>query len=98
MRGTKNVASAGAVVHASDGVMTKLLPGGPVSVGWAPVAFCQTDTLVELLRADGGNFVNVRDPSPYISLPHCLLGGRHRGVDRAHVREVNQCVYGLNLS
>ena len=53
--------------------------------------------LVDLLCADGGDLVNVRNPMPYISLPERLLVGRRRGVDRALVRGLDECVYGLNF-
>ena len=74
--------------------MTKLLPDGPVMVG--RIVSCPLPSrhpLFELLRADGGDCVNVRDPIPYISLPESLLGGRRRVVDRALFRALNQRVY-----
>ena len=46
------------------------------------------DPLIELLCADGGGFVNVRNPISYISLPERLLVGRRRGVDRAFARDL----------
>ena len=68
--------------------MTKLLPGGLVSVGrivrW-PLP--SGHPLVELLCADGGDCVDVRDPILYISIPELLLSGRRCGVDRALSRE-----------
>ena len=60
-------------------------------------ALCQADTLEELLCADGGDFVNVRDPTPCISVLESLLVGRRRGVDRALLRGLQECVYGLNF-
>ena len=53
--------------------------------------------LVELLCAGGGDFADVRDPIPCISLPERLLGGRRRCVDRALFRDLNACVYGLHF-
>ena len=71
-------------------------PDGPVSVGrTASCPLPSRHPLVELLCADGGDFVNVRDPIPYISLPERLLG-RRCGVDCALVRESNECVFGLH--
>ena len=53
--------------------------------------------LVELLCADGGDFVNVRDPIHHISFPESLFDGRRQAVDRVLFRELNECVYGLNF-
>ena len=83
---------------ASADVMTKLPPGVSVSVGRA--ASCNLPSrhlLVELLCADGGGFVFVRDPIPFILLPERLLGGRRRVANCALLRELNECVYGLNF-
>ena len=58
---------------ASPDVMTNFVPGGPVSVG--RIVSCPSPSrhpLVELLCADGGDFVNVRNPIPRISLPESV--------------------------
>ena len=44
-----------------------------------------------------GEFVNIRDPIPYISLPESLLGRRRWAVDCALFRKLNECVYGLDF-
>ena len=79
---------------ASADVMTKLPPGVSVSVGRA--ASCtlpSRHSLVELLCADGGGFVFVRDPFPFIFFPERLLGGRRRVANCAPLRELNElCV------
>ena len=83
---------------ASADVTTKFLPVGPVSVG--RIVSCPLPSRhphVELLCADGYGPVNYRDPIPYISLREPLLGGRRRSVDRALLRELNECVSGLNF-
>ena len=76
--------------------MTNVLLDGPVSVG-CPLS--SRHPLVELQCAEGGDFANVRDPIPYISLPGRLLGGRCRGVDRPLFRKLKECVCvcGLNF-
>ena len=73
-------------------------PGVSVSVGGA--ASCTLTSrhlLVELLCADGVGFLFVRAPIPFIFLPERLLGGRRRVANRALLRELNECVYGLNF-
>ena len=78
--------------------MTKLLPGGSMSVGrTASCPLPSRHPLVGLLCADGDEFVNVRDPIPCVSPPERLLGGRCRGVDRALLLELNEGVGGLSF-
>ena len=53
----------------SADIKTKFLPGGPVSVG--RIVSCTWPSrhpLVQLLRAGRCDFVNVRDPIPYVRL------------------------------
>ena len=76
--------------------MTNFLPGGLASAG--RIVRCPLPSrhpLVELLCADGGDFVNVCDRIPYISIPESLLCERRHGVDRALFRKLNECVAEL---
>ena len=84
--------------RAASADVTKLLPDGPMSVRRTASCLCQADTLSSSCCARTEVIlVNVGDPMPHISLPERLLVGRPRGVDRALVRELNECVFQLHF-